>query len=63
MSDNDITEIVGWPDAHQMQRFREVAKKAAEIEREALAQFFEAHWRDRWIDSEIVEAIRARTTT
>jgi hypothetical protein len=63
MTDNDITEIVGWPDKYQMQRFRDVAKKAVEQERESLAQFFEAHWRDAWKDEELVEAIRTRTTT
>ena len=32
-------------------------------EREAIAQFFEAHWRDAWKDLDIAYAIRARTTT
>lgn len=36
---------------------------ALEAEREAIAQFFEQHYRDRWTDVEIVEAIRARSTT
>jgi len=35
--------------------------EAVLAEREACAKFFEDHWRDRWTDEQIVEAIRART--
>jgi len=33
---------------------------AIKLEREAFAKFFEDHWRERWTDQQIVEAIRAR---
>jgi hypothetical protein len=53
---------------------REVGFKRAELwikriseavlaEREALAKFFEDHWRERWTDEQIVDEIRARKTT
>jgi hypothetical protein len=42
-------------------QMREFAQMAALAEREALAKFFEDHWRERWTDEQIVEAIRART--
>ena len=35
-------------------------KSLIQSEREACAKFFEDHWRERWTDEQIVEAIRAR---
>ena len=39
---------------------KELDWQVRESEREALAKFFEDHWRERWTDEQIVEAIRAR---
>jgi hypothetical protein len=33
------------------------------VEREALAAYFEAHWRQEWTDEQIAAAIRARGNT
>lgn len=42
MTDNEITEIVGWPTLPQMEKFRAVAKAAAAKEREVCAEVCEA---------------------
>jgi hypothetical protein len=39
---------------------KELEWQVCESEREACAKFFEDHWRERWTDEQIVEAIRAR---
>jgi hypothetical protein len=36
-------------------------QRAVMAEREACARYFEHHWRDRWTEKQIVEAIRARS--
>jgi hypothetical protein len=40
--------------------FVRFANLVAAAEREALAQFFQDHWREKWTDLQIAEAIRAR---
>jgi hypothetical protein len=40
---------------------KELDWQVRESEREQFAKFFEEHWRERWTDEQVVEAIRART--
>ena len=48
----------------EIERFFQAAFAAgAAAEREALAQFFQDHWRETWTDLQIAEAIRARGNT
>ena len=48
----------------ELARFAKLAYEAgAAAEREALAKYFEHHWRDRWTEKQIVDAIRARSNT
>jgi hypothetical protein len=55
-------EGADWHD--EITRLAKLAYEAgAADEREALARYFEHHWRDRWTEKQIVEAIRARSKT
>ena len=51
-------------DSHDWVCFTEEIERFAALvaaaEREALAQFFQDHWRETWTDLQIAEAIRAR---
>ena len=44
----------------ELERLVELARAD---EREACAKVFDNHWRDRWTDEQVVEAIRARSNT
>jgi len=52
-----------WVDVQEeLARFAKLAYEAgAAAEREALAKYFEYHWRDRWTEEQLVEAIRERS--
>jgi hypothetical protein len=40
-----------------------MCEKMVAIEREACAKLFDDHWRDRWTDKQVADAIRARGNT
>jgi hypothetical protein len=53
--------LVGGPVyARGLERFAELVRAD---EREACAAMIDAHWRDKWTDEQISEAIRARSNT
>lgn len=56
----EIAQMLGEPTREELDVFLRTWQRAMQAEREECAKLFDDHWRDRWTDEQVADAIRAR---
>jgi hypothetical protein len=56
----EISQMLGEPTREELDVFLRTWQRAIQAEREECAKLFDDHWRDRWTDEQVADAIRAR---
>ena len=56
----EISQMLGETTREELDVFLRTWQRAIQAEREECAKLFDDHWRDRWTDEQVADAIRAR---